>query len=667
MSSTPVRRDHSRHALSILGITALVFAAVLAPHSVVQAGGLPDVPQDPCNDDEPSPSVVAGGGCPDGVGPCCHPCHYFTSFEAGEGFTAGAWMGDGNQGAINGPLYTWDSRCSLTNGSSIEGHIETANPLSGTQHLRLSRDPAVGTIPFGCIIDARVPTDAVAESNPTPIGPTTLSVNIAISDRFGPNYVLQPQAKAIGSRVTTLLFFYYGTVYVIEAPPPCNDCIPYFSWEPGDYHEYMVHLDPCEPYTCVGGDNEGSPCTTTYDCPDGACRGSYTISVDGELKYQGPLFAAEAVDQLLFFSDNSIAGNSEVNFDVDDINIARGDPCPLVCGDGLVREGEECEVGFDAACPGRCVPPGGTGASEEAECSCDDGPCAVSVDLPNGGPQVYDDHFGWWTFTADASAYAIETCGTLDYDSALSVWTGTCDSLTLIAQNDDCYDGPSFGAGSDPLASCFDDPDLAPSDPYNACLCIDTTPGQQYWVWDERVDFGDETVITLTKRLSCADNSSFGACCDPFVGCVDVASDADCPLDGTYHDRKTCASVGDQCASPTKGACCDRLTGTCTETTESGCTGNSTFSLGTQCTPGVCQPDKGACCVQTPFDALCSETKDVDCDGFFTPGADCAAVACTPEVIPTVSEWGLVLLALLLLVGAKVLFRHRGDDVPDRA
>jgi len=443
---------------------------------------------------------------------------------------------------------------------------------------------------------------------------------------------------------------------------PCIDCIPYFFWQAGAYQEYEIHLDPCDPYTCVGGDNDGLLCTTTYDCPDGECRGSYTISVDGELKYQGPLFAAQSVDQLLFFSDNTNAGQQDVHFDADNLSILRGDPCPVVCGDGLVRGEEECEIGIDAACPGRCVSPGGTGTLGEPECTCDVNACTVSWDLPNGGPRRFVDHFGWWTFTADAPAYAIETCGTIDYDSHLSVWTGTCDNLMPVVANDDCSNDPGYGDNSDPLASCYDPVHFA-GPYYNACLCFPATIGQQYWVFDERVAFGDETVITLTKRLACNDNSGFGSCCDPFAGCFAAQTEADCPQPGVYFERKTCDVLDGACPPPSLGACCKRLTGACTETTESACVGNATFSLGTRCTPGVCRPDVGACCVQTAFDASCSRTKDVDCTGGFTPGSDCDAVDCGPEAIPTVSTWGLLVLSLAFLVGAKVAFGRRRSRV----
>ena len=50
----------------------------------------------------------------------------------------------------------------------------------------------------------------------------------------------------------------------------------------------------------------------------------------------------------------------------------------------------------------------------------------------------------------------------------------------------------------------------------------------------------------------------------------------------------------------------------------------------------------------------CDGTDDSACPGFCRP--DCT---CPSEAIPTVSEWGVVILVLSLLVGIKVKFGRR--------
>jgi hypothetical protein len=66
-----------------------------------------------------------------------------------------------------------------------------------------------------------------------------------------------------------------------------------------------------------------------------------------------------------------------------------------------------------------------------------------------------------------------------------------------------------------------------------------------------------------------------------------------------------------------------------------------------------------------PEAGICTDgVIQADCQGenlIWTKGAACSQVDCpaTFQAIPTVSEWGLVVLALLLLVGAKVYFGRR--------
>jgi hypothetical protein len=70
-------------------------------------------------------------------------------------------------------------------------------------------------------------------------------------------------------------------------------------------------------------------------------------------------------------------------------------------------------------------------------------------------------------------------------------------------------------------------------------------------------------------------------------------------------------------------------------------------------------PPPGACCDHDPFGG-CQDDRALDecvcrkCEWF--EERTCAQVDCTREPIPTVSEWGLVILTLLLLTGAKIYF-----------
>ncbi len=68
----------------------------------------------------------------------------------------------------------------------------------------------------------------------------------------------------------------------------------------------------------------------------------------------------------------------------------------------------------------------------------------------------------------------------------------------------------------------------------------------------------------------------------------------------------------------------------------------------------------GACCRP---DASCDEVVASLCNGtadVFTPGGSCDPNPCS--VIPTVSEWGVMLMVLLLLVGGTIVFGVRGGS-----
>jgi hypothetical protein len=76
-----------------------------------------------------------------------------------------------------------------------------------------------------------------------------------------------------------------------------------------------------------------------------------------------------------------------------------------------------------------------------------------------------------------------------------------------------------------------------------------------------------------------------------------------------------------------------------------------------------CSPVLGSCCDADPFGG-CTDTTSAGCPtegtkNVWTKLASCADVECTHDAIPTVSEWGIVVLTLLLLIGAKIYFGRR--------
>jgi hypothetical protein len=80
-----------------------------------------------------------------------------------------------------------------------------------------------------------------------------------------------------------------------------------------------------------------------------------------------------------------------------------------------------------------------------------------------------------------------------------------------------------------------------------------------------------------------------------------------------------------------------------------------------------CSADCGLAAHTEQVGSTCNDGIDNDCDA----ATDCADSDCGPDptcmgIIPTVSEWGLVILALLLLTGAKVYFGHQPGRAPTR-
>jgi len=610
--------------------------------------------------------------CPDAIPLgylCCAPCAFFEDFENLAHFSTAVGVPPGNIFGQGDPLDVFDRwTVSVTAGASSVSLVSTANPAGGSvQHLRMSYDPALVTsTTFGAVVSARVPASAVAiANNSMPVAPQTVSVDIALIDVNADgvrdsDFSVQPQAVSQGFLTSRTMFYYTGIIYVLDdTGGGCCTFVNMGSWDTsGAYQTLTVTTDPCNN-------------TIHYDYGGGAA------TYDGV----AGLYGGTINDQVLFFHDNYPGTDT---YDVDNIRVTRDvTPCPDVCGDTIVGASEQCEpvAPGDANCPGRC---------DAITCQCTI-PCGGG--LPGNPclacPVVNDVEYteittgGWFTWTASAPAYAFDTCGINiagggAYDSALSVWEGDCATgLVLIETNDDCDDNTyGYGLNADPLASCYAIGGI-PS-PFQSCLCVETVVGQNYYVSDDRADngLGRRIHLLASKRASCdAIWGDFGACCDTNsqvsgpAGCTDNVAAADCTAtDQTFTRNKSCGSaeVGPcdcvpdcsafECGSDGCGGSC----GTCDDGDV--CNGLETCDANKQCVAGtdlVCDDlvfcngletcDRLLGCVggtnPCPDPKTCDEANDV-------------CVQPNP-VIPTVSEWGLAIMSLLLLVGLKVYFGRR--------
>ncbi|MBI1825682.1 MAG: hypothetical protein HY287_08815 [Planctomycetes bacterium] len=133
-----------------------------------------------------------------------------------------------------------------------------------------------------------------------------------------------------------------------------------------------------------------------------------------------------------------------------------------------------------------------------------------------------------------------------------------------------------------------------------------------------------------------------GACCETngaAQGCRDGVAQSECDdADETWTENATCIEVPCSCIPNCAGRECgdDGCGGSC------GICNDGLFCNGVE----TCGP-QGGCILGAPPCQLNIE----HCDE--------ATQQCEPNPIPTVSEWGLMVLLLVLLTGAKLAFRRR--------
>ncbi len=629
-----------------------------------------------------------------GVAVAAAGLNYSTSFEPGEGYPLGYISNTPGTypagcGGVAFPCWGHTTGAGF---SLITPTIESQHPASGLQYLRLIHDPSTRTnIPnFGLGVDARFPR--TADLSVRPIAANTVSVDIAISAPGGMNYRIQPQSISQGYLASSAMFRYDGSIYILD-----DECgaislgflpVVYGDWDTsGAYQNYTVAMDPC---------------TNTM-----------TYFYGGAQIYSSCVIAGTNLEQFLVFGDN-YPGSM---IDVDNVALQSLDSCPCICGNEIVENlCEECDGGADANCPGRCIPPGQAG-----ECTCSAictqaNPCPVTNSA--NGPYITSD--GYYLYSGESPSISIDTCGS-SFDSFLSIATAAAPGTPLVS-NDNCNAGP-FGAGADESAPCYDD--VAPySDSYPSCTCL-ANPGQPILIRVQVISptgypaLGYTTMINIRKKSVC-EGPSVGACCDtngPDTGCTDNVLQGACVgADKVWTENGKCTTTSCVCIPDCAGRQCgdDGCSGNCGTCDDgNGCT-NDACGLADQCvftnnsapcndhnactggdvcaggacggTAVVCN-DGNACnglescnailgCVPgTPL--ACDDGLFCDGEEFCVPIYGCQAGnspctenetcdedtdQCVPNVIPTVSQWGLVVLTIVLLAAAKVRFARRGTS-----
>lgn len=257
----------------------------------------------------------------------------------------------------------------------------------------------------------------------------------------------------------------------------------------------------------------------------------------------------------------------------------------------------------------------------------------------------------------------------VDCDVQGFCYPGAC---TLAAQPGHCsyIDGDGFGLGWCPDAdfTCNTDGDCPGAtelcDLFDIVLCTvaSTCPPAR----NTENPLGDPLLPQVAT--GCLPNLPVGCysaadCPTPTTGgvCNIVAGNRGGDLCGTDAD---CNVPGTTCLED-QGSCCNTLAGTCTTEYQADCQGaQRVWQKGTLCADAGCNAVLGACCDYDPFGG-CTDTTQAGCNCdkcVWSKLQSCfgaGAIECTHNSIPTVSEWGLVVLTLLLLTGAKVYFGRR--------
>lgn len=211
--------------------------------------------------------------------------------------------------------------------------------------------------------------------------------------------------------------------------------------------------------------------------------------------------------------------------------------------------------------------------------------------------------------------------------------------------------------------------------PFESCTCVENALGRSFLFQldtnGELPGLSDVT-INIDRRAECGSRIDTGMCCDEVNGtCRDgLADDGNCRGDTeAFTPNQVCNEL--TCIAR-RGACCDSISGLCVnDQLEPDCNAlaQGTWTFDTRCIDVSCFAAGGACCNSgngLPGAASCDSTTLANCQCptcTWTKGGRCADLEseglCLTNPIPTVSEWGLVILTLLLLTGAKIYFGRR--------
>lgn len=361
------------------------------------------------------------------------------------------------------------------------------------------------------------------------------------------------------------------------------------------------------------------PCRTAPPQDSCTCCGDDVLQASAGEQCDGVIFEPGAPathgpcrNDCTFCGDGAVNGGEEC----DDGNAVDNDGCTNACtnprcGDGIVQAPEECDDGNlvnNDACTNACTTPRcGDGIVQAGE-QCDDGNqidgdgCQANCQNPRCGDGIVDPGEG-------------------------------CDDGNLI-NNDGCTNActlPDCGDGIVQPGEQCDDGNAVDNDGCSN-VCMLPRCGDGIVQAGEQCDDGN-----AVNNDACTNACTTPRCGDGIVQPGEECDDGDFDNNDACTNACTLPECGDGFLQP--GELCDD--------------GNNIAGDG--CSP-ICRPEFCGNNVLDPGEE-CDGTADANCAPTEVCGPDCVCGERPPDTeIPTVSEWGLVILALLLLTGAKVYY-----------
>ena len=268
--------------------------------------------------------------------------NYSSGFEPSEGFVPGFIGSNVQPAGCGGPANPCWFAFTGPPASQAEPHIDTSNPHSGMQHLRISSDPQVppGNIYSGNFIGADFPS--AEDIIPQPAGAYLMGLSFSIDHYSGQSFRIQAQAPSQSNFTAAMLFSYGGGIYYLDRCDYHIEWIHWRSWLPRVHNQLRIELDPC--------------------------NGHLRFFLNGGTGREACEIFGTSIEQVAIVGDNQPGAT----LDVDDLIVTSEGPCPVLgacCDHNGLQQG--CVDGvLEADCIGTDKVWSAQTLCQDVECAC---------------------------------------------------------------------------------------------------------------------------------------------------------------------------------------------------------------------------------------------------------------------------------------------------------